>query len=205
MWSLWLQCWQDLNGVLVSLQAPRQTEGGVDQKKQTSHDQGKAVAQTDDDSFKAPSVEQHVLSFVYQPHSWQPGIKNPHRGLVLWQVPENLDIAVTLFKVWRSAWNYSYDTSKRSTYCFVLFCIIIRNRMQRNMRTRNGRLSLKMWVCSSLIRIHDLNLCSLNLGWPITEVLVVQIPLTQTRHWALICSQRGKELYKCSTFTTYLL
>ncbi|XP_049922739.1 uncharacterized protein ehbp1l1a isoform X6 [Epinephelus moara] len=31
-------------------------------------------------------------------HSWQPGIKNPYRGLVLWQIPESLDITVTLFK-----------------------------------------------------------------------------------------------------------
>ncbi|XP_063756477.1 EH domain-binding protein 1-like protein 1 isoform X2 [Eleginops maclovinus] len=31
-------------------------------------------------------------------HSWQPGIKNPYRGTVLWQVPESLDITVTLFK-----------------------------------------------------------------------------------------------------------
>ncbi|XP_077448409.1 uncharacterized protein LOC144068067 isoform X3 [Stigmatopora argus] len=31
-------------------------------------------------------------------HSWQPGIKNPYRGMVLWPVPENVDISVTLFK-----------------------------------------------------------------------------------------------------------
>ncbi|XP_070711096.1 EH domain-binding protein 1-like protein 1 [Pempheris klunzingeri] len=31
-------------------------------------------------------------------HSWQPGIKNPYRSLVVWQVPESLDITVTLFK-----------------------------------------------------------------------------------------------------------
>ncbi|XP_061658481.1 EH domain-binding protein 1-like protein 1 isoform X5 [Syngnathoides biaculeatus] len=31
-------------------------------------------------------------------HSWQPGIKNPYRGTVLWPVPENVDISVTLFK-----------------------------------------------------------------------------------------------------------
>ncbi|XP_060887486.1 uncharacterized protein ehbp1l1a isoform X5 [Labrus mixtus] len=31
-------------------------------------------------------------------HGWQPGIKNPYRGVVLWQVPESLDITVTLFK-----------------------------------------------------------------------------------------------------------
>nr|XP_057942733.1 EH domain-binding protein 1-like protein 1 isoform X3 [Doryrhamphus excisus] len=31
-------------------------------------------------------------------HSWQPGIKNPYRGMVLWPVPENMDISVTLFK-----------------------------------------------------------------------------------------------------------
>ncbi|XP_071400184.1 EH domain-binding protein 1 isoform X3 [Centroberyx affinis] len=31
-------------------------------------------------------------------HGWQPGIKNPYRGLVVWQVPESVDISVTLFK-----------------------------------------------------------------------------------------------------------
>lgn len=39
------------------------------------------------------------LCGLRQPHTWQPGITNPHRGLVLWQLPENLDITVTLFKV----------------------------------------------------------------------------------------------------------
>uniref|UniRef100_A0A3Q3XA71 EH domain binding protein 1 like 1 n=1 Tax=Mola mola TaxID=94237 RepID=A0A3Q3XA71_MOLML len=32
-------------------------------------------------------------------HSWNPGIKNPYRGMVVWPVPENIDISVTLFKV----------------------------------------------------------------------------------------------------------
>lgn len=40
-----------------------------------------------------------VIGCVRQLHSWQPGITNPYRGLVLWQVPESLDITVTLFKV----------------------------------------------------------------------------------------------------------
>ncbi|XP_036403538.1 EH domain-binding protein 1-like protein 1 isoform X9 [Megalops cyprinoides] len=31
-------------------------------------------------------------------HGWQPGIQNPYRGMVMWQVPENVDITVTLFK-----------------------------------------------------------------------------------------------------------
>ncbi|XP_062261557.1 EH domain-binding protein 1-like protein 1 isoform X9 [Platichthys flesus] len=31
-------------------------------------------------------------------HSWTPGIKNPYRGTVVWPVPENIDISVTLFK-----------------------------------------------------------------------------------------------------------
>ncbi|XP_068455977.1 titin homolog isoform X2 [Clinocottus analis] len=31
-------------------------------------------------------------------HSWPPGIKNPYRGMVVWPVPENIDISVTLFK-----------------------------------------------------------------------------------------------------------
>nr|XP_028577742.1 EH domain-binding protein 1 isoform X4 [Podarcis muralis] len=33
-----------------------------------------------------------------QAHSWQPGIKNPYRGVVVWPVPENIEITVTLFK-----------------------------------------------------------------------------------------------------------
>ncbi|TRY55348.1 hypothetical protein DNTS_020900 [Danionella cerebrum] len=31
-------------------------------------------------------------------HGWQPGIKNPYRGTVVWQLPESVDITVTLFK-----------------------------------------------------------------------------------------------------------
>ncbi|XP_059933177.1 EH domain-binding protein 1-like [Gadus macrocephalus] len=31
-------------------------------------------------------------------HSWQPGIQNPYRGTVVWQVPESVDIPITLFK-----------------------------------------------------------------------------------------------------------
>uniref|UniRef100_A0A8C9T2Q6 Uncharacterized protein n=1 Tax=Scleropages formosus TaxID=113540 RepID=A0A8C9T2Q6_SCLFO len=31
-------------------------------------------------------------------HGWQPGIKNPYRGTVVWQVPENVELTVTLFK-----------------------------------------------------------------------------------------------------------
>ncbi|XP_060711363.1 EH domain-binding protein 1-like isoform X2 [Hemiscyllium ocellatum] len=33
-----------------------------------------------------------------KPHSWQPGINNPYRGMVLWPVPENVDISVTFYK-----------------------------------------------------------------------------------------------------------
>ncbi|XP_043827132.1 EH domain-binding protein 1-like protein 1 isoform X10 [Dromiciops gliroides] len=31
-------------------------------------------------------------------HSWQPGIQNPYRGMVVWMVPENVDISVTLYR-----------------------------------------------------------------------------------------------------------
>ncbi|XP_065114253.1 EH domain-binding protein 1-like protein 1 isoform X7 [Paramisgurnus dabryanus] len=31
-------------------------------------------------------------------HSWQPGIKNPYRGMVVWPVPENVDITATLYR-----------------------------------------------------------------------------------------------------------
>ncbi|XP_046499356.1 EH domain-binding protein 1-like protein 1 isoform X9 [Equus quagga] len=33
-----------------------------------------------------------------KPHSWQPGIQNPYRGTVVWMVPENVDISVTLYR-----------------------------------------------------------------------------------------------------------
>lgn len=36
---------------------------------------------------------------LLQPHSWQPGIQNPYRGTVVWMVPENVDISVTLYRV----------------------------------------------------------------------------------------------------------
>ncbi|KAM9763662.1 EH domain-binding protein 1-like protein 1 isoform 5-T5 [Dama dama] len=31
-------------------------------------------------------------------HSWQPSIQNPYRGTVVWMVPENVDISVTLYR-----------------------------------------------------------------------------------------------------------
>lgn len=34
-----------------------------------------------------------------QAHSWQPGIQNPYRGTVVWMVPENVDVSVTLYRV----------------------------------------------------------------------------------------------------------
>ncbi|XP_033733958.1 EH domain-binding protein 1-like [Pecten maximus] len=33
-----------------------------------------------------------------QPHTWEPTIQNPYRGLVTWTVPENVEIQVTLFR-----------------------------------------------------------------------------------------------------------
>ena len=31
-------------------------------------------------------------------HPWEPTIENPHRGMVIWPVPENIEITVTLFR-----------------------------------------------------------------------------------------------------------
>ncbi|XP_069114980.1 EH domain-binding protein 1-like isoform X2 [Argopecten irradians] len=33
-----------------------------------------------------------------QPHTWEPTIQNPYRGMVTWTVPENVEIQVTLFR-----------------------------------------------------------------------------------------------------------
>lgn len=49
--------------------------------------------------FPLSAADAYILSSVPQSHSWQPGIKNPYRGVVVWPVPENVEITVTLFKV----------------------------------------------------------------------------------------------------------
>uniref|UniRef100_T1IPS8 C2 NT-type domain-containing protein n=1 Tax=Strigamia maritima TaxID=126957 RepID=T1IPS8_STRMM len=36
--------------------------------------------------------------YCSQPHNWEPTMRNPYRGLVVWPVPENVEITVTLFK-----------------------------------------------------------------------------------------------------------
>jgi hypothetical protein len=43
------------------------------------------------------------MSFCFKAHDWQPSIQNPYRGLVIWPVPENLEITVTLFRDNRQA------------------------------------------------------------------------------------------------------
>lgn len=49
--------------------------------------------------FPFSAADAYVSPSVPQSHSWQPGIKNPYRGVVVWPVPENIEITVTLFKV----------------------------------------------------------------------------------------------------------
>ncbi|NXB89408.1 EH1L1 protein, partial [Vidua chalybeata] len=34
-----------------------------------------------------------------KPRRWQPGIQNPQRGMVVWVVPETLEVVVTLYRV----------------------------------------------------------------------------------------------------------
>lgn len=40
-----------------------------------------------------------MIFIFYQLQAWQPGIKNPYRGMVVWPVPENVDITATLYRV----------------------------------------------------------------------------------------------------------
>ena len=58
-----------------------------------------------------------ILTLV-QLHSWQPGIQNPYRGTVVWQVPESVDIPITLFKV-----PHSYAGSFTSPAARALSCL----------------------------------------------------------------------------------
>lgn len=51
------------------------------------------------ESEKVINKHFRAVFLVSQSHSWQPGIKNPYRGVVVWPVPENIEITVTLFKV----------------------------------------------------------------------------------------------------------
>ncbi len=36
--------------------------------------------------------------YTTQPKTWEPTIRNPYRGLVIWSIPELLEIQVTLFR-----------------------------------------------------------------------------------------------------------
>jgi hypothetical protein len=51
--------------------------------------------------------EPHKLSLVWSrrsrrvasmPMAWEPTLQNPYKGLVVWPVPENHQVAITLFK-----------------------------------------------------------------------------------------------------------
>ena len=44
-----------------------------------------------------------VSGCIFQVHTWEPSIQNPYRGHVVWAVPENIDITVTLFRDPRQA------------------------------------------------------------------------------------------------------
>lgn len=70
----------------------------MDQEEQAYVFQGEATVTTHTHTQKNTHSLFNAL-FVVQLHSWQPGIKNPYRGMVVWPVPENIDISVTLFKV----------------------------------------------------------------------------------------------------------
>lgn len=89
--------WCEVSSV-CRLQAAGQAEGGVDQEKQTHVLQGETT-ETKMTHKLILNCELTLELFVVQLHSWQPGIKNPYRGMVVWPVPENIDISVTLFKV----------------------------------------------------------------------------------------------------------
>lgn len=69
----------------------------MDPAEQTNVLQGETTSMPQ----KSTHTHTHCLTMllVVQLHSWQPGIKNPYRGMVMWPVPENIDISVTLFKV----------------------------------------------------------------------------------------------------------
>lgn len=85
--------------VCIFLQATRQVKGGVDQEEQTNVLQGETTETPQTILYTHTHTLSLTMLFVVQLHSWQPGIKNPYRGMVVWPVPENIDISVTLFKV----------------------------------------------------------------------------------------------------------
>ena len=116
------------------------------------------------------------MLFVVQLHSWQPGIKNPYRGMVVWPVPENIDISVTLFKVQKTKHSMfaltvktQKQTSTKSTFicvCLVV-CLLLGLRkttqlagwlhkeetVQLLCRQRSGRRS-RIWFSSFLLISH---------------------------------------------------
>ena len=39
-----------------------------------------------------------IFYVYFQPLKWEASVSDPNRGLVIWAVPENVEITVTLFK-----------------------------------------------------------------------------------------------------------
>ena len=40
-----------------------------------------------------------IFCSLSQLHQWVPGIKDPYKGTIVWTVPENVEISVTMFRV----------------------------------------------------------------------------------------------------------
>lgn len=96
-----------------SSQATRQTGGGLDTQESAEILQGLYLMsgrlKQNKEIIKQTKTFLTCNYFIYpsvlQSHSWQPGIKNPYRGVVVWPVPENIEITVTLFKVGHSCFS----------------------------------------------------------------------------------------------------
>lgn len=80
------------------------------------------------------SREPHKLSLVWSrrsrrvasaPMAWEPTLQNPYKALVVWPVPENHQVAITLFKDPRTTeledkdWSFIIEDVSRFFYLFM--------------------------------------------------------------------------------------
>ncbi|ELW65116.1 EH domain-binding protein 1-like protein 1 [Tupaia chinensis] len=72
-------------------------------------------------------------------HSWQPGIQNPYRGTVVWMVPENVDISVTLYR------DPHVDQYEAKEWTFIIENVPLRLRLKpKSVKVVQAELSLTL-------------------------------------------------------------
>ena len=67
-----------------------------------------------------------------EPLPWEPTMKDPLRGVVVWAVPENKEVSVTLFKDARTQvmedkeWTFAIEDVRRNFTVLLVLCMSVK-------------------------------------------------------------------------------